>query len=124
MRLSPLGLLLLLSASTVGACWTVGGLVAAETLAPQCGRGAGNDGASPDGTGCSAVDLCADGWHVCESAREVAADANDCGDAIPPGSGPVFYATRQRGETNMCDTANLTGTKPGAAKGGVLCCRG
>jgi hypothetical protein len=162
----------------IAACaggWSVAGLVAPETLAPQCGRAAGNSGANPNGSACSVADLCAGGWHVCESAHEVSSKASDCKDAFPGGA-QAFYATRQRGPMMTCDPANLMGTnnvygcgnfgsnamsacapfthmlrdadckanapwscvngpidysttelvdvtKPGPAKGGVLCCR-
>ena len=40
----------------IAACsgaWSIPGLVAANTLTPQCARQAGNDGALPAGVGCS-----------------------------------------------------------------------
>jgi hypothetical protein len=97
----------------VAACaggWTVAGLVAPETQVPQCDRGAGNDGAHPDGAGCSVADLCAEGWHVCESAREFAAKASSCDNAFPGGAVKMFFATRQRGPGTTCDPLNETGT--------------
>jgi hypothetical protein len=157
--------------------WQIPGLIGPGTTIPACERRAGDDGARPDGQGCSVADLCAEGWHVCESAHEFSTKATDCGDALPPAGGMlVFYGTRQRGPDKTCDPANLTGTnnvygcgnfgspamaacapfktmirdadckanppwmcvdgpidynvsellgvtKPGAAHGGVLCCR-
>jgi len=97
----------------VAACsggWTVPGLVAAETLSPQCGRGGGNDGAHPNGEGCSVADLCAEGWHVCESAHEFSTRAASCDNAFPGGMVKMFFATRQRGPMTTCDPANETGT--------------
>jgi hypothetical protein len=173
------GLQPLLAYPNVAACaggWQIAGFVAPETLTPQCDRRAGNDGDLPDGEGCSVADLCAEGWHVCESAQEFSTKAKDCGDAFPGGAVPEFYATRQRGPDKTCDPMNLTGTnnvygcgnfgsaamaicapfmhmlrdadckanppwmcvngpinysitelldvtKPGSARGGVLCCR-
>lgn len=55
--------------------WSVPGLVDAATLLPQCARQAGNDGAIPNGGGCSVADLCAAKWHVCVDKAEVAAKA-------------------------------------------------
>jgi hypothetical protein len=165
--------------ANIAACagaWQVPGFVAAETLTPQCDRRAGNDGTAPTGLGCSVADLCAEGWHVCESALEVSMNAGSCVDAALSGAPPAFYATRQHGSMMTCDRMNQTGTsnifgcgdlgsvavsacaplkrmlrdvdcranppwmclegpigqsanelanvtKPGAARGGVLCCR-
>jgi hypothetical protein len=97
----------------IAACagaWQVAGLVAPETLAPQCDRHAGNDGTAIAGGGCSVADLCAEGWHVCESAREVSTNALSCADAAMLGAPPAFYVTRQRGPMMTCDRLNLTGT--------------
>jgi len=97
----------------IAACagaWQVPGLVAPETLTPQCDRQAGNDGAAIAGGGCSVADLCAEGWHACESAREVSTNAESCADAAMPGAPPAFYITRQRGLMMTCDRMNLTGT--------------
>ena len=97
----------------IAACagaWQVPGFVAPETLTPQCDRHAGNDGNAPDGIGCSVADLCADGWHVCDSASEVSMNTESCSDATPPGAPPAFYATRQRGSMMTCDRTNQTGT--------------
>jgi hypothetical protein len=48
--------------------WSLGG-VKVSTTQPStnvtCGRLAGNNGILRNGTGCSASDLCADGWHIC-----------------------------------------------------------
>ncbi len=108
----------------IAACaggWTVPGLVAGETLVPQCGRRGGDDGARPTGTGCSAADLCAPGWAVCASAQEVASRAGSCADALPPGAPEAFYATRQRATDALCDGLGLNnvhgcGTVPGPAE--------
>jgi hypothetical protein len=107
------GLLLVTRFPDIAACsggWTVPGLVTPETMSPQCDRAAGNDGARPDGDGCSVADLCAEGWHVCESAKEVAAKAKNCDEAFPGGAVKMFFATRQRGPMITCDPMNLEGT--------------
>jgi hypothetical protein len=100
---------------TIAACsggWTVPGLVEPLTHAPQCQRRAGNNGMRPDGNGCSAADLCADGWHVCESINEFKMNAASCLDAYALSGGtPVFFVTRQRGSGSgsvKCDPKNAT----------------
>ncbi len=97
----------------VAACsggWSVPGFLAPATLTPQCGRAAGNDGDRPDGDGCSVADLCAEGWHVCESAKEFAMKATNCDLAFPGGAVKMFFATRQRGPVSTCDPANAMGS--------------
>ncbi|MEM1029999.1 MAG: hypothetical protein AAGN82_06600 [Myxococcota bacterium] len=75
--------------------WSVEGFLSGASMVPQCGRNGGNDGVNPDGTGCSAEDLCAAGWAVCASATEVAAAAANGG--CPPAGPPGMWATRQGG---------------------------
>jgi hypothetical protein len=108
------GLVNVLSHPRIAACsggWNVPGLLGPAATAPQCGRRAGNSGALPGGAGCSAADLCAEGWHVCDTASEVFQLAGDCKDAIGPlGAAPVFFATRQRALGNICVAANDAGT--------------
>jgi len=85
----------------IAACaggFELAGVVSDESRAPACGRTAGNDGARADGAGCSAADLCAAGFHVCESAAEVAATAST--GACPSGSGTTFWLTRQAEDAN------------------------
>jgi hypothetical protein len=97
----------------VAACsgaWSIAGMIAPETLTPQCNREAGNDGTNLTGDGCSAADLCADGWHVCESAQEFAARATNCDDAFPGGAVKMFFASRQRASGLACDPTNEMGT--------------
>jgi hypothetical protein len=81
-------------------------------LEPACSRGGGDDGLNENGTGCAAADLCAAGWHVCESLQEVAdrlAGTEECSLLI---SG--FYATLV-----TADTAGVCGDQ---AEGGVAGC--
>jgi hypothetical protein len=95
----------------IAACtgaWTEPGLVTPQSYLPQCDHKAGNTGPITGGMGCSAADLCAPGWHVCESAEEVRKHAGDCDDAVTPSnSRPVFFATRQTASSTGCNT---TGT--------------
>jgi hypothetical protein len=73
------------------------GLVPADTRTPACGNGAGDDGANPSGDGCNVADLCAEGWHVCLDAPDVATASGGagCGDATQPDGPPLFFLTRQ-----------------------------
>ena len=95
----------------VAACdgaWDQPGLLTFESRTPACDRRAGNDGAQNNGVGCSAADLCASGWHVCDSAGEVQADGGRCADATPPANGRrVFYVTRQDGACASGSDASL-----------------
>lgn len=76
--------------------WSVPGVVGSTE--PSCDRMGGNDGVRRDGVGCGAVDLCAEGWHVCESPEEVAFHAPNgtCEAATRPGDPPRFFATAVR----------------------------
>src|SRR5262245_57355288 len=77
----------------IAACagaWSVAGLLADVTHTPLCDRQAGNTGgALTDGSGCTVADLCAEGWHVCETAQEVMDLGSDCTDAFTSPSNPV-----------------------------------
>ena len=56
----------------IAACsggWSVPGVF--QEYFAQCDREAGNDSTNPEGTDCTASDLCAPGWHVCRTAREI-----------------------------------------------------
>jgi hypothetical protein len=110
---------------TVAACsggWDEAGLTSAASRTPQCNRRAGNDGERPTGGGCSAADLCAVGWRVCENAEALATVPDGCADAIAPfGDNRVFFVTRQRvagltcsataqGSNNVYGCGNFGGT--------------
>jgi hypothetical protein len=73
------------------------GLVPSDTRDPACNRAAGDDGANPTGSGCNVADLCADGWHVCLDAPDVATASGGlgCGDATQAGGPLLFVLTRQ-----------------------------
>jgi hypothetical protein len=99
----------------IAACsgaWEEPGLVSFDSKVPQCDRRGGDDGDRTDGRGCSVADLCASGWHVCESAAQVSSYASGCADATAPfGNTDVFFVTRQRGSLySICDAANAQGT--------------
>ncbi len=65
-------------------------------LAPSCGQTAGNDSQNPNGNGCSAADLCSEGFVVCESAAAVAARA-PAGCSGITSEPETFFITRQTG---------------------------
>ncbi len=98
---------------TIASCsggFSVGGVTRAN-LVPTCNRQAGNDGANKEGTGCSAADLCASGWHVCLGKTEVGAKAgaNGCRDSVPAGSPDksMFFAVAQHSQSlTVCDDAS------------------
>jgi hypothetical protein len=74
--------------------WSLPGVGATS----MCNRAAGDDSANPDGTTCSANDLCSEGWHICEGKSEVASrSSNGCAGAVPPGTPDksLFFAVRQ-----------------------------
>jgi len=55
----------------IAACaggWTKAGILETE---PECHRLSGDDTINTTGSGCSAADLCAEGWHVCDSLQEI-----------------------------------------------------
>ena len=51
--------------------WSIPGVRGPQAGQPRCGRAAGNTGIVPGGIGCAAVDLCAEGWHVCRDGDDV-----------------------------------------------------
>jgi hypothetical protein len=94
----------------IAACagaWDEPGLISSSATSPQCARKSGNSGAITDGQGCSAADLCAAGWHVCDSAQSLTDVSGGCNDAIAPSNSTgalVFFATAQRAQAQVCTT--------------------
>ncbi len=88
----------------IAACsgaWAQPGLTP-DGVAPTCGRAGGDDGAKPEGAGCSSADLCAEGWHVCKTWKEVAQKSpTGCAGATPPDAKPksLLFALRQPSKT-------------------------
>jgi hypothetical protein len=107
------GLIDLASYPAIAACaggWQVPGLISNAARTPACARAGGNQGARPQGQGCSAADLCAAGWHVCESASEVTNKGGRCADAVAPANGrKVFYAARQSGDDGCANSNSEVG---------------
>ena len=91
--------------------WSVGG-VTRSNMAATCARVAGNTSPNVEGNGCSAVDLCAAGWHLCRGKDEVALGApNGCGDAVPIGAPDksLFFAVEQHSASNTVCAPDATG---------------
>ncbi|GMV42537.1 MAG: hypothetical protein AMXMBFR64_42530 [Myxococcales bacterium] len=124
-----------------GGAWTIPGianfapafapacpsLAVNDTRSPACGRTTGDDSANPLGTGCNAEDICAEGWHICLDVHDIKAatptPTTGCSGSVPPGSGPLWFATRQ--STNGCGAcADGTSVAPqcnsGSCAGGCL----
>jgi hypothetical protein len=68
------------------------GVLGSPTLLPACELLAGDGSANPSGAGCNAADLCAQHWHLCRSAADVAAHSptGDCEGSVPAGE-PRFF---------------------------------
>jgi hypothetical protein len=95
---------------TIAACsggWDQPGIT--STTAPTCNRASGNDGTNKEGTGCSAADLCAAGWHVCLGKTEVAAKAgaaDACNTEWPTeneDTGVLFAVVQHSTQNTICD---------------------
>lgn len=82
--------------------WSVPGL---RDVAPMCALRGGNDGVQLDGAGCSAADLCAPTWHVCQSSIDVAlSQPTTLRSCAGLGAAPnTLFATAQSGAAGNCD---------------------
>lgn len=85
--------------------WTLPGL--RPIPAPMCDRRAGNAGATALGTGCTATDLCAEGWHVCTDRLDVYGHSStqSCAGLAPAAN--TFYATGQSGDQGGCNATGV-----------------
>ncbi len=82
------------------------GVQARDTTRPTCGRRAGNSLRDPFGQGCTAADLCAEGWHVCEGAIELTALLpTGCAGVLEASDPPALFLTRQ--SSNGCGVCAL-----------------
>ena len=87
--------------------WSVAGLL--PSTAAKCALGGGNSGSNPNGTGCSAADLCQTGWHICATATQVknASPTGTCTGVTATGAASLFFATLQSGPgSGTCDAAS------------------
>jgi hypothetical protein len=103
-------------AANIAACsggWTVAGVTSVASQSPQCNHNAGDDSANPLGTGCSVMDLCQVGWHVCANSAEVVAKSGglNCNGGFSNPSNnsdtALFFTTRQSGPgSGQCGNGN------------------
>jgi len=84
--------------------WQVPGLLADASRRPACNRAAGNHSRNPDGTGCSAADLCAPTWHACLDGPEVArrSPASGCTGIVSPGEQAFFVVMAGASHQGVC----------------------
>ncbi len=90
-----------------GGGWGIAGLPGSVS----CNRNTGDDRVTQPALGaCSAADLCAEGWHVCDDSADVAASSSGCGgvaNGLRPEPRDHFYAAAQGGNGTNC---TATGT--------------
>jgi hypothetical protein len=89
-----------------------------RTANPNCQKN-GNSGPNPKGTGCSAIDLCASGWHICAGGEVIARvqgafDGGSHSDACAADTWPAhsFFAAAI-GSTGYYECAEPYGTLTG-----------
>jgi hypothetical protein len=83
--------------------WDVPGAMGPPAVEPHCGRAAGDTGSLGDGQGCSAADLCAEGWHVCRDAAEVARRSpTGCESAVAAGETRLFVVAAGASLQGVC----------------------
>ncbi len=71
--------------------------------APACNRQAGDTGGNPAGMGCSAADLCAERWHLCRNAADVAQHSPDgCESCVPAGEPRFFLVAAGASTMGIC----------------------
>jgi hypothetical protein len=106
----------------IAACAGGFGIAGLFDIAVSCDRNAGNTSTNPSGSGCSAEDLCAEGWRLCASPAEVR-DRTHAG--IPDDwEANAFYAAKVSGPASdeVCgmgtnDFYGLGSTGGGADRG-------
>jgi hypothetical protein len=82
--------------------WQVPGVID-QGQEPRCGRQGGNDSVRADGEGCSVVDLCAEGWHVCRGPAEVSRRSpSGCESAVAPGLQRLFIVAAGASPLGVC----------------------
>ena len=80
------------------------GVVGSTKLLPTCSRLAGDGNLIPDGTGCTAADLCAANWHVCRNGDDVAqsSPSGDCEGCVPAGEPRFFVVATGASSMGVC----------------------
>jgi hypothetical protein len=97
----------------IAACagrFDVPGATAARSGNPDC-VAIGDDRCQPDIAGCSALDLCATGWHICDSADEMLARFPDFGCMQDPEPGTFWMSAVGQDGAGGCGggTGNVLG---------------
>jgi len=83
--------------------WSVPGVRGPDGSQPRCARAAGNTGTLASGMGCSAADLCADGWHVCRDGEDVRHNSpTECESAIDPKYAAFFVTQAGASSYGLC----------------------
>jgi hypothetical protein len=88
----------------IAACaggWSEAGILDTQ---PQCNRLSGDDTINTNGSGCSAADLCAEGWHVCSSLSEIDG-ASSVGCAYSWENGTFWVAAVSGDGSQECGTS-------------------
>lgn len=85
--------------------WETAGIAAVRT--PTCAA-TGDSSANPTGRGCSAADLCAEGWHVCADKQDVYAHLVGkpaCLWETADEAARLFFASAQPASFSSCDAS-------------------
>lgn len=100
------------SISACAGAWSVAGVATEASYSRQC-----DSNGDADGQGCSVADVCAVGWHVCESATEVldASDNLGCNGVSDFSDG--FFVTRQSGPGSIIMSEDGTNDVFGCGQG-------
>jgi hypothetical protein len=89
--------------------WQWRGLLDASSREPLCQHMAGNgsrnpEGRTPDGTACSAADLCAPTWHACLNGPDVVSHSptGGCESIVSPGEEALFVVMAGASPQGVC----------------------
>jgi len=84
--------------------FSVPGVIGPPGLKPACGLLAGDGSANPNGVGCSAADLCAAGWHICQDGTDVVnhSPTGDCESCVPAGEPRFFLVSSGASPMGIC----------------------
>ncbi|RLB65670.1 MAG: hypothetical protein DRI90_01395 [Deltaproteobacteria bacterium] len=87
--------------------FSVPGVTTPASRELPCNREAGNNSENATGEGCSVADLCAVGWHVCDSDADAAASLKGT-KTCPTTAQPTFWITRQATDgSKQCVTGGV-----------------
>jgi hypothetical protein len=83
--------------------WEIAGIAATRT--PTCADTGNSSPSNPTGRGCSAADLCAEGWHVCADKEDVYAHViapAGCRWETADAAARMFFASAQPASFAVC----------------------